>query len=96
MQGRPGPNRSNALLALTGLVLVAFVTFRSLAAHPTDLLVGPQRGGLNDSTALWLAMHEFPANEFETSGVIAQWNPHRFTGTPFAGYPASAWLYPPT
>ena len=81
-----------AFLTLTG---VALVCFHSLAQHRTHVLVGPQRGGVNDLTSYFIPIHSFPRQCMADFGQWPFWNPYRSCGVPHLGNPQSALFYPP-
>jgi hypothetical protein len=76
------------------VLLAVLACFQILAAHPNDLLVGPQHGGNNDLTAHFLASRGFP-NSAQEAGQAPLWNPNTLGGAPYCGNPQSALFYPP-
>ena len=69
------------LLALTTLAIVA----------------GPHTGGgieHGDSYGFFIPMYSYLGEQLR-AGNIPSWNPHQFSGAPFAGDPESGWMYLP-
>lgn len=77
------------------MVAAALACFPRLAAHPTDLLTGPQRAGNNDLTAFFLASRSFPNIVLRQYGQLPLWDPYQHFGIPFFGNAQSSILYPP-
>lgn len=85
----------SCFLAASLLIGASLVVFRQLAVHPTDLLVGPQRGGLNDMTDSILPARHYPARSLTEAGTTPFWNPYALSGMPWLANPQSALFYPP-
>ena len=83
------------LAAWLCLGIATLACFFPLAFHPRDLLVGPQRGGANDLTLVFLASRSFLADESAGIGQPPGWNPYALAGVPFLGNPQAASFYPP-
>ncbi len=83
------------ILATLVLVGATAACFFPLVQHPTDLLVGPQRGGLNDVTDNIIATRNFPAESLLRDGALPFWNPYALGGEPWLGNPQTALFYPP-
>lgn len=84
----------NQLLALLTLAASTCVVFGPLCIHPTDILVGVQRGGRNDLTAAFLANRDFSSRTGWLSPGTAAWNPYSMFGRPWLGNPQAALHYP--
>jgi hypothetical protein len=85
--------RENCVAAVV-LAIVALACFHRLTAHPTDVVVGPQRGGWNDLTAYFIPIHDFPRQSWNEHRQLPLWNPLRNGGSPHLGNPQSALFYP--
>lgn len=94
----PAPCAANCRGRWLGCVLLiaaALVGFHRLTWHPSDLLVGPQRGGGNDVTLYFLAARDLPARLASAFRQPPWWNPHVLGGTPWLGNPQAGLCYPP-
>lgn len=76
------------------LALATAACFDSLVWNPTDLLVGPQRGGINDVTDQIVASRSF-LGQRAAAGEQPFWNPYGLSGMPWLANPQSALFYPP-
>jgi hypothetical protein len=74
-------------LLAVGLLLVFTLVVR------WDLLFGQMLIGMDTATAFY-PWYTFLGEQLR-SGHIPGWNPHQFSGTPFAGDPESGWMYLP-
>lgn len=74
---------------------VTAAVFWPLIVHPTDLLSGPQRSGLNDLSAFVLPRREFTARCVTSFGELPFWNPNAGAGLPAIGSGQWAFFYPP-
>ncbi|MDA0834038.1 MAG: YfhO family protein [Planctomycetota bacterium] len=83
------------LLAAIVLAFVALVVFHPLTLHPTEVLVGPQREGLNDLIAYYIPSREYATAMQQKYGEFPAWNPHISLGLAYVGNPQSALYYPP-
>ncbi|MEX1233294.1 MAG: YfhO family protein [Planctomycetaceae bacterium] len=91
-----GANACSAhLLAAIVLALVTLVMFWPLTIHPTEVLVGPQREGLNDLTAYYIPSRQYAVEMQQKFGEFPAWNPHVSLGVGYVGNPQSALYYPP-
>lgn len=88
---RSGSHFAAALL----LTIAAGLCFSRWARHPTDVLVGPQRGGLNDVTSQILAFRGSQAKILSEGSQGMLWNPSSLAGMPWLGNPQTAMFYPP-
>src|SRR5262245_28277591 len=79
-----------ALLLACALVACFWPLFK----HPTDLLVGPQRGGINDVTDQIVASRNY-LGQRTAVGEQPFWNPYGLSGMPWLANPQSALFYPP-
>lgn len=75
------------------LALATLVGFHRLAAHPSDLLVGPHDQGRTDLTTLFAPTRAFQQQEVR-QGRLPLWNARLLCGTPVAGNPQSGVFYP--
>ncbi|MFN0195617.1 MAG: YfhO family protein [Planctomycetaceae bacterium] len=83
------------LLAAIALAIIAQIIFWPLATHPTEMLVGPQRKGLNDLNAYYIYSRQFPLEMMQRFGEFPFWNPYSSFGKSYVGNPQSALYYPP-
>ena len=77
------------------LAVAACICFRSLTIHPTDVLVGVQDNGHNDTTNQFIAYKDYQYDRLQENGQTPYWNPYALTGIPWLGTPQSALFYPP-
>ncbi len=68
------------------LVLTLLASFTGLR-RPADFARG-------DMFTFWIPMYSFLGDRLR-AGDVPGWNPHQFTGAPFAGDPESGWAYLP-
>jgi hypothetical protein len=84
-----------SLLPAALLVAAAVACFWPLVRHPFDLLVGNQRGGLNDLVTWYLPRREYPRLALAQFGQLPFWCPWVAGGIPFLGSFQTAVFYPP-
>ncbi|MCO6456777.1 MAG: YfhO family protein [Pirellulaceae bacterium] len=88
--------KSNAVATAGAALLLALATlvcFHRLAAHPSDLLVGPHDQGRTDLTTLFAPTRAFQ-QQAVWQGKLPLWNARLLCGTPVAGNPQSGLFYP--
>jgi hypothetical protein len=83
------------LLPTAVLLGTAIACFWPLVRHPLDLLVGIQRGGVNDLVTWYLPRREFPRLALSQFGQLPFWCPWVAGGIPFLGSFQTAVFYPP-
>lgn len=62
--------------------------------HPTDVLVGVQDNGHNDTTNQFIAFKNYPRECIQQDGQLPFWNPFSLLGLPWLGNPQSSLFYP--
>ncbi|QDT27089.1 Bacterial membrane protein YfhO [Gimesia panareensis] len=82
------------LTAALALLIVAAVCFQTLLVHPTDVLVGTQNRGHNDTTNYFIASKSFQEQSFQQFHEFPYWNPYSLLGMPELGNPQSSMFYP--
>ncbi|WP_145215662.1 glycosyltransferase family protein [Gimesia alba] len=82
---------------IAALVLAAFsgICFQTLVLNPTDVLVGPQDQGHNDTTNQFIAFKSYQKFCLEQHDQFPFWNPYSLFGMPWLGSPQSSLFYPP-
>ncbi|MCA9016303.1 MAG: hypothetical protein KDA77_13305, partial [Planctomycetaceae bacterium] len=81
---------------IAALVLAAFTAlcFQILTVHPTDVLVGPQDQGHNDTTNIFIALKNYQKDSLQQHHQFPVWNPYSLLGMPWLGNPQSSLFYP--
>lgn len=81
---------------IAALVLAAFTTlcFQALVVNPTDVLVGPQDHGHNDTTNTFIALKHYQKASIQQYEQFPFWNPYSLLGMPCLGNPQSSLFYP--
>ncbi|WP_417383771.1 YfhO family protein [Gimesia sp.] len=82
------------LIAALILLVVTGVCFQSLISHPSDVLVGIQNQGYNDTTSAFISYKEYQKTSWEQFGQPPYWNPYSLLGMPWLGSPQSSLFYP--
>ena len=82
---------------IAALVLAAFtgLCFQTLILNPTDVLVGAQDQGHNDTTNQFIAFKSYQKICLEQHDQFPFWNPYSLLGMPWLGSPQSSLFYPP-
>src|SRR5882762_4195783 len=87
--GTPSGKWIAARPALLGVAVVGAFTLVS----QWDLLFGQMLVGMDTATAFY-PWYTFLGEQLR-SGHVPVWNPHTFSGSPFAADPESGWMYLP-
>lgn len=77
------------------LALFCVVCFQALVLHPTDVLVGTQDQGHNDTTNIFIALKSYQKTSLQQYDQFPTWNPYSLLGMPWLGNPQSSLFYPP-
>lgn len=82
---------------VVGVVLTAAcaLCFGRLVIHPTDTLVGPQRGGANDLTEYFQPLRVYQLETWRRYGQLPAWDFNLQLGRPMIGNPQTSLYYPP-
>ncbi len=83
----------NLIAALVLAITLGFC-FQALVLHPTDVLVGSQDQGHNDTTNQFIAFKSYQKICFEQHSEFPFWNPYSLLGMPWLGSPQSSLFYP--
>ncbi|QDV50547.1 Bacterial membrane protein YfhO [Gimesia fumaroli] len=83
------------LIAALVLAIVSAICFQALVLNPTDVLVGSQDHGHNDTTNQFIAFKSYQKICFEQHDQFPFWNPYSLLGMPWLGSPQSSLFYPP-
>ncbi|QDU09167.1 YfhO family protein [Gimesia aquarii] len=83
----------NAIAALV-LALISGLCFQVLLINPSDVLVGSQDNGHNDTTNTFIALKNYQKDSIERQQHIPYWNPYSLLGVPVLGNPQTSLFYP--
>lgn len=89
--------KSNLFHNLIAALVLAFISglcFQVLLVNPSDVLVGPQDDGHNDTTNTFIALKTYQKDSIEQQHQIPFWNPYSLLGVPVLGNPQSSLFYP--
>jgi len=76
------------------LAVVSGLCFQALLINPTDVLVGSQDQGHNDTTNQFIAFKSYQKVCLEQHDQLPFWNPYSLLGMPWLGSPQSSLFYP--
>ncbi|WP_339732538.1 hypothetical protein [uncultured Gimesia sp.] len=81
---------------IAALVLAAFcaLCFQALVVNPSDVLVGSQDQGHNDTTNIFIALKSYQKDSIQQHDQLPFWNPYSLLGMPWLGNPQSSLFYP--
>ncbi|HBL47449.1 MAG TPA: hypothetical protein DDZ90_29105, partial [Planctomycetaceae bacterium] len=82
------------LIAALILLVAAGACFFPLLSHPSDVLVGIQNQGYNDTTSAFIAFKNYQKICWEQFQQFPYWNPYSLLGMPWLGTPQSSLFYP--
>tara|TARA_R110002111_G_scaffold262289_1_gene337748 strand:- start:10126 stop:12555 length:2430 start_codon:yes stop_codon:yes gene_type:complete len=76
------------------LAAISGLCFQVLLTNPTDVLVGAQDQGHNDTTNQFIAFKSYQKICLEQHDQLPFWNPYSLLGMPWLGSPQSSLFYP--
>ena len=82
------------LIAALILLVAAGACFFPLLSHPSDVLIGIQNQGYNDTTSQFIAFKSYQKICWEQFQQFPYWNPYSLLGMPWLGTPQSSLFYP--
>lgn len=82
------------LTAALVLVFILGLCFQALVLNPSDVLVGSQDQGHNDTTNQFIAFKNYQRICLEQHSELPFWNPYSLLGMPWLGSPQSSLFYP--
>jgi hypothetical protein len=90
------PHSRPRLCIAAGFLGITLLCFWPLVRHPSDVLAGTARNGLNDVTGYYIGQRDFPRLCLSRFGQLPLWNPTTACGAPYLGNPQAAFFYPPS
>ena len=76
------------------LLIISGLCFQVLLSNPSDILVGMQNNGHNDTTSYFIAFKSYQNLCMETYSEFPFWNPYSLLGMPWLGNPQTSLFYP--
>lgn len=76
------------------LLIISGLCFQVLLSNPSDILVGMQNNGHNDTTSYFIAFKSYQNLCMEKYSEFPFWNPYSLLGMPWLGNPQTSLFYP--